>query len=224
MTGAEQLLDQASALLIDFDGPVATLMPPPRNSEAADRARASVDGSQFSRHVLSTTDHLAVLRFALRFGTDTLTLVEQACTAAEIEAASTCEPSPHASDLLSYARDRSIPVAIVSNNAEAAVRTFLIRMGWEQHIDVYSCRTPASVHMLKPNPHLLSHSLAALDVLPPAAVFIGDSVSDAVAGAALGVPVVGLAKDDVRRRELLDAGAQVVVTKGDRPALLSDAR
>ena len=39
MTTAYELIANCSALLLDFDGPMAALMPPPLNAQAAERVR-----------------------------------------------------------------------------------------------------------------------------------------------------------------------------------------
>lgn len=220
MTTAAQLLDQAHALFLDFDGPIAALMPPPVNAEAASKARAQLRGVEMPPEIATTTDHLAVLRYAMEH-TDAVSRVEAACTAAELEAAGSCASSPHALDLFNYAERRSIPLAIVSNNAESAVRTFITRMGWEHQVGAYACRTPETTRWLKPSPCLLRQAANALHVDVSTAVFVGDSVSDVVAGSAAGTPVIGLAKNDQRREELVSSGAAVVVTAGNRTELVA---
>ena len=63
MTTARELLHDADALLLDFDGPVAALMPPPANARAADLARGPLAGVAIPSPVAETTDHLAVLGY-----------------------------------------------------------------------------------------------------------------------------------------------------------------
>lgn len=215
------LFDRAKALLLDFDGPVADLLPPPVEAEAASRARAGLRGVDLPHEVATTTDYLDVLEYALENHPETVPRVEAACTAAEVDAARSCEPSPHAHDLFDYAERRSIPLGIVSNNAEEAVRVFLDRLGWEHRIGAYACRPSGAVDWMKPSPRLLRLAADALQVEPSEAVFVGDSVSDAEAANAAGAPVIGLAKGDEDRRRLHEAGADAVVLLGDRSALFA---
>lgn len=45
MTTAHELLTQARGLLLDFGGPLAALMPPPANAQAADKPGQRSTGS-----------------------------------------------------------------------------------------------------------------------------------------------------------------------------------
>lgn len=219
MSSAAALLHEAHAFLLDFDGPIAALMPPPTNAAAADQARAALGSSlRLPPHIADTTDHLAVLRYVAEQVPDRLLAVNNACTASELDAARKCAASPYAADLLALAKHREIPVAMVSNNAEVAVRAFFDLHGWREHVQTYACRTPATVNQMKPSPAYLQQAAGALGADLSRCVFIGDSVSDVEAGNAAGVPVIGLAKHDARRAALVDAGAADVVSLGDRAA------
>lgn len=219
MTTAHELLSQATALFLDFDGPVAALMPPPANAHAADRARAALGGLTIPEALRTSTDHLAVLRWALEEVPGKATDVDRACADAEREAAQSCKPSVHASDLVAFAEKRQIPVAMVSNNADAAVRAFMTRHGWNARVGAYACRTPETMTWLKPKPNLLQLAAKVLRIDVSGAIFIGDAVTDVIAGKAAGCRTVGLAKSERRYSELEDAGADSVVMLGDRPGL-----
>lgn len=220
MTTAPELLSRATALLLDFDGPVAALMPPPANAHAADRARAALGGSAIPESLLATTDHLAVLRWALDEVPGKALDVERACADAELEAAQVCKASVHAGDLIAFAGERQVPLAMVSNNADAAVRAFMTRHGWQSRVEAYACRTPETMDWLKPKPNLLQLAADVLRIDVSDAVFIGDAVTDVIAGKAAGCRIVGIAKSARRFGELEDAGADSVVMLGDRAALV----
>jgi phosphoglycolate phosphatase len=210
-----QLLDGASAMLLDFDGPLAALMPPPVNAQAAAAARAILEGVELPTDVASTTDHLAVLRWALEHLPAPLMLkVEAACARLEVEAAARCEESVNCHALLHFARRADLPVAVVSNNATPAVREFLRRTGWLPYVAVVSARTPDTVEWLKPRPDLLLVAADALRTDIGSTVFFGDSVSDVVAAKRAGCRVVGLYKGPQRMRELEAAGADLVESLG----------
>ncbi|MGH3999445.1 MAG: hypothetical protein ACRDTJ_18540, partial [Pseudonocardiaceae bacterium] len=130
-----ELLAQADALLLDFDGPLADLMPPPVNALAADAARAAIRDTPLPPDVATTTDHLAVLRHVIEQHSDLTTLVEHACTRAEVQAAQHCSPSVHAGNLFAHIRRHDLPSAIVSNNSEQATRVFLDRQDWTTDVD-----------------------------------------------------------------------------------------
>jgi phosphoglycolate phosphatase len=209
------LLEGASALLLDFDGPLAALMPTPKNAQAADAARSVLYGVDLPDDIASTTDHLAVLRWSLEHMPAPLMLkVETACTQAELAAAVDCREAVNCSALLSYAATAPLPVAVVSNNAASAVEAFLRRTDWLAHVAVISARTPETVEWLKPRPELLLVAADALGIDIGGAVFIGDAVSDVIAAKRAGCMVVGLHKNDRRMRELHAAGADILADIG----------
>lgn len=161
--------------------------------------------------IKQTTDHLTVLRWAADHASDRLADVERACTEVEFECAGTSEPSPEIRGLLAGARDRGIPVAIVSNNSEQAVREFLRRFDWARSIEPVLARTIQTAQLMKPHPYLVNAAVRLLRVAPSRCLFIGDAVSDVQAGRAAGVPVVGLAKTPTRGAQLEAAGARAVI-------------
>lgn len=118
MTGAAEIIAAAGALLLDFDGPITALMPPPLSAQAAERARAALQHVSLPSEIRSTTDHLAVLRYTAEHQYTELGSVEAACSAAEIDCARISQPSPEVQAILKGATRRSVPVAVVSNNSE----------------------------------------------------------------------------------------------------------
>ena len=213
MTDAWEIIASAKALLLDFDGPITALMPPPLNAEAADRARAALQVPSLSGEILTTTDHLAVLSFTAERFPGRFRDVERACAEAEIDCARSSQPSPEARDLVGCAQQRSIPVAVVSNNSVGAVRAFRQRFVWAEPLAVLACRTPEVAARLKPDPFLVYKALEALHVGGGDCVFVGDSVSDVKAGISAGVRVVGLAKNLERGRQLLEAGSIALIDR-----------
>lgn len=218
-TPAATYVLKAEALLLDFDGPIAALMPPPVNAHAADTVREAIHDLAVPAEIATSTDHLAILRYALAHRADQTRLVEAACTRAEIEAARTCAPSVHAATLFSHIQRRGVPAAVVSNNSEAAVRTFLDRYGWTSRVGVFSCRDPHRPDLMKPDPYLIEQAASALEVDLGDALFIGDTLSDIQAGNAAGVAVLALAKHPGRGEQFADAGAAAVMGLGDTHGL-----
>lgn len=214
MTDAWEIIAGAKALLLDFDGPITALMPPPLNAQAAERARAALDKSSLPAEIRTTTDHLAVLYFAAQHFPERFSAVEQACSKVEVDCARISRPSPEAQALLRCAESRPAPVAVVSNNSADAVREFLKRFTWAAPMRTLACRTPEVGTRLKPDPFLVREALGRLAVTDPAVcVFVGDSVSDVQAGNAAGVRVVGLAKTRARGLDLLESGAVALITR-----------
>lgn len=209
MTTVREALDQAKALLLDFDGPMARLMPPPVNAQVAERVR-NASGVTLPPALIESTDHLAVLKALVDYP-NALQAAEAAATRAEIECAQVCDVASWLEPLAIFVRERHIATAVVSNNSHEAVRTFLERHDVMLEIDAYACRTPMNVARLKPSPHLLHRALNCLGTPSCGALFIGDSVTDVRAGQALGVSTIGYAKNPSRANQLLTAGALTTI-------------
>lgn len=212
---ATELVTRADALLLDFDGPLAALMPPPANARAAEAVRRVIATLSLPAELATTTDHLALLRYVLAHHPDHAELVEQACTAAEVEAARTCAPSVHAAGIFAHIQRRALPTAVVSNNSELAVRAFLDRHGWTRRIDAFACRDPHRPGLMKPDPFLIHRAAEALSLDLGRTLFIGDTLSDIQAATAAGVAVLALAKHAERGVQFAAAGATAVVGLGD---------
>ena len=206
--------DEVSAVLLDFDGPVTALMPAPMNRHVADQARAALAAHDTvpPEPVASTSDHLAVLRWAGEHLPAAVEDVETACVAAEVTAARTTPLTTGAHDLLHACRGAGVPVVVVSNNAASAVEVFLAAQGMADLVQEVLGRPLNQPELMKPHPHLVQRALAAASVDPASAVLVGDSVSDVVVAHAAGVRAIGFAKHERRGRELREAGADFIVT------------
>lgn len=213
MTDAAEIIAKAGALLLDFDGPITALMPPPMNAEAASRVRAALRHSALPGEIQTTTDHLAVLRYVAEYVPAELNRIEQVCSSAEIDCARRSQPSREIRMLLGNAHRQAVPLAVVSNNSQSAVEAFLQRFSWTEPIEVLACRTPTTVLRLKPDPYLVKTAIQQLGVEAAHCVFVGDSATDVEAGRAAGVQVIGLAKTPQRGQELLDAGAVALIKR-----------
>ena len=80
---------------------------------------------------------------------------------------------------------RPVPVAVCSLNCEAACRTALETHDLAGHVDAVVGRDTVSEH--KPAPEPLLAALDRLGVSPEAAVFVGDTETDATTAAEAGV-------------------------------------
>lgn len=206
-----ELLRGARVVLLDFDGPVAHLFAghPAPDVAAAVRQFATVHGVDLSD--TRTDDPLVLLRAAYRhspeFGRD----VEAHVIEHEARAAGSAAPTPGAHQLIRAATASGRRVLIVSNNSEPAIRTYLARHDLTDHVAHIIGRPFGHPEQMKPDPHLLRAALDIARAEPTAAVFVGDSITDAIAGAAAGVPCIGYAKEPDRAEGLADADAFVVV-------------
>lgn len=212
---AAQLVEEAHAILLDFDGPITLLMPPPANAHAAAAARAALAGLDTPPDVTTTTDHLAVLRWSATGPADRLAAVEQACIDAEVEAARHSDPTPGALDFLRACKRVAKPVVIVSNNAADSVVTYLNRYDATSLVRGIVGREPRRPDLLKPHPSLVLAALDLAQVRAEEAVLIGDSVTDIQVAHATGVRAIGYAKTPARGRKLDGAGADALVDDMD---------
>lgn len=209
---AADLVASASAVLLDFDGPVTALMPPPVNQRAADSARAALPaGAQaMPPEVATSTDHLAVLRWAATQGFEALDAVERACIEAEVDAAARSTPTLGALEFLRACAAQEKPVAIVSNNSAEAVRVHLNKFQANGLVRGVVGRAPHHPELMKPHPSLVLAALEITQTTPARTVLIGDSVSDIEVSHLAGLRAIGFAKTPTRGRELDDAGADAI--------------
>lgn len=216
---AEELLEAAGSVLLDFDGPVTQLMPPPRNMEAANATRAPLRTSAvpLPEDVAETTDHLTVLRFAGDLDPTILAAVETAAVAAEVDAAQTCRPTPGADGFLQWCADHHKPVVIVSNNSADAIHAYLNRFALHHLIRGIVGRPWCHPHLMKPHMSLVNAALALVPLRDPKPVLIGDSVTDIEVAHAAGMPAIGFAKTPERGCLLNEHGADALTTFSGSP-------
>ncbi|MGL5866584.1 MAG: HAD family hydrolase [Dermatophilaceae bacterium] len=211
---AAELVAQAAVVLLDFDGPITPLMPPPVNAEAAETARAALRPfvGRFPEGIETTTDHLAILRYTGQHHPNALPAVEQACIDAEVTAAQTAIPTDGAQELLVTCANRGQPVAIVSNNDRACIDTFLERHHWTDLVEAIVGRTPGHPDLMKPDPASVVAALAALHAKADSAVLIGDSPGDVEASRrAGGVPAIAFVNRPSKRGALTRANPAAVL-------------
>lgn len=210
-TQLADLLRGARVVLLDFDGPVAHLFAGYRAPDVADAIRqfAQVHGVDLSD--TRTDDPLVLLRAAYRnspeFGRD----VEAEVIEHETRAAAVSAPTPGAHELIHSAVVSGRAVLIVSNNSERAIRTYLARHDLTDQVAQIVGRPFGHPEQMKPDPHLLRAALDIARAAPAESVFVGDSITDAIAATAAGVPCIGYAKQHDRAEGLADAEALVVV-------------
>ncbi|MFK0192552.1 HAD family hydrolase [Kitasatospora sp. NPDC090308] len=102
-------------------------------------------------------------------------------------------------------------VLIVSNNAGAAIETYLAEQGLTSLVAGVFGRVPGDPSSMKPNPRLLAAAMAAAGMGPEGTMFIGDAARDVEAGNAAGVPTIGYANKPGKGAKLSVAGAVAIV-------------
>jgi len=111
--------------------------------------------------------------------------------------------------LLPGATRAGLGLAIVSANAESAIRAALARLGLLEHFTAIVGRDPC--RPLKPEPDMHHEALRALGCDGEAALGIGDSTNDVRAACAAGMLAVGVAGGEGSPEDLLAAGASFVL-------------
>lgn len=212
MPDASTIVKAASAILLDFDGPVTRLMAPSTAAQAAQAARRGLfnAAAPVPASLESSKDHLEVLRYAGTLDRVAIRMTDDACIKAETAAAATSEPTPGARDMLKAAANRGQEVIIISNNAPEAVEAFLTRTDLTGYVDLVIGRPPRRPDLMKPNPFMVRGALTRIGLPAAEAVMIGDSPSDIQAAHAATVPAVGFARTPAKARKLAEAGADGV--------------
>jgi HAD superfamily hydrolase (TIGR01509 family) len=208
------IIGRTRHLLLDFDGPICSIFAglPALSVAAQLQELLRSDGTPLPDHVASEDDPIEVLRFTSSLDLNTAALVETALRDAELAATATATPTPNVRDVLLACHQTGRPVAVISNNAQAAVETYLQAHHLAEHIDVIVGRTDPDPRLLKPHPHLVLRALDALHGDPATSAFIGDSTSDIHSAKAAGTHAVGFANKPGKFERLQQAGADAIVT------------
>lgn len=210
-----QLLGEAGAVLLDFDGPVCSIFagyPAPQvAAELVDllrRERVAVP-PDLAREL----DPLEVLRRAGAAGDHGVTrAVEDALCAAERRAVETAVPTPYGREVIVASRQAGMPVAVVSNNSAGAVSAYLAAHRLAAYVSPVVGRAHAKPELMKPNPVPILQAVRAVGEQPARCVLIGDSLSDIEGARAAGVRVIGYANRPSKVEAFRSAGAHVVIT------------
>jgi phosphoglycolate phosphatase len=209
---AVNLLKDAEAVLLDFDGPICRIFAgfPAPMVAAHLRDLIASRGVRLPHQLYDEPDPLNVFRFAATLGPDTCKLVEDALRDAEIRASHSAEPTPHAEDFMRAWRRTGRTLAVVSNNSQAAVESYLRARVVRRYVDAIAARTEPDPTLMKPNPHLVLQALRQVDATQPV-VMIGDSESDIQSARAAGVPSIGYANKPGKEERLRQAGADAII-------------
>jgi HAD superfamily hydrolase (TIGR01509 family) len=210
-----RILANTKALLLDFDGPICSVFAGIPASVVAGQLRAVLaDGGHFDLpdEVQATNDPFDVLFYAAELGPDEARYVEASFRAHEIEAVQVAKSNPNSIDLMRAWNKTGRPLAVVSNNSATAVATYLDLHDLGNEVDLVSARVGADIHLLKPNPFLVSSAVRGLAVPATQCVLIGDSVTDIQAAKAAAVKAVGYANRAAKIVQFAPLGPSVIIT------------
>lgn len=212
--GTSALLEHASCVLFDFDGPLADLFAGHPASRIADRLRRRAGRLGVPPAELPETgDPLRILRIAARHDSTgrIAAELEEQLTREEVHAARTAPPVPYADRLVERLVADGRQVAVTTNNSARAALVYLQRRGLAGYFGSHVHGRAADPALLKPHPDCLERAVASAGTSPADCLMIGDAPSDFAAAARLGVPFVGYARNERKAEELRQAGAEHVV-------------
>lgn len=199
-------------LLLDFDGPVCSVFAGFPASEVSRKLRRYLRNEVPSGWMADTNDPHEVLRASAELGSNVAERAHQELTRLEVEAVKTAEATPYTVDLIGRAKTAGAKVAIVSNNAQKAVDSYLSTNGLLANIDNVSARSTPDPTLMKPNPYLVTKAVTALNAERRSSALVGDQVSDVIAAHRAGVRAVGYANKSGKADRFKDVSADLIIT------------
>ena len=137
----------------------------------------------------------------------------------ELEAAGSTSLLPGVVDTLKALRAMGLRIGLCTINSEKSVDRILVRFGVAALFDVTISRN--QVKHVKPDPEHLDAALKILGASPEETVVIGDSRVDMQSAKGLGAVAVGLPTGVSTVEQLMNGGADYVVTSmADLPVLM----
>ncbi|WKV73035.1 HAD-IA family hydrolase [Streptomyces sp. PCS3-D2] len=207
------VLANARVIFFDFDGPVCDVfagLPAPEVAKQLTALLAAQDEAAGAK-AAETDDPIEVMRIAHEAGDEIGRTVEQALTAAEVEAVAVAgPPTPGAVEALEAVRASGRAVAVVSNNSAECVQRFLEKHGLGELVAKVIGRPSGQPHLMKPNPFPLIGAAKQMQMDVTHCTLIGDSLTDIQAAHAARTKVIGYANKPHKADLFADAGADAV--------------
>ncbi|MEM2280652.1 MAG: HAD family hydrolase [Candidatus Bathyarchaeia archaeon] len=137
----------------------------------------------------------------------------------ELEAAKTTSLTSGAVEVLRTLKEMGLKIGVCTVNSEKSVEHILKKFKLVEFFDAVTPRD--RVKNVKPDTEHLERTLETLEVSPEEALVVGDSTVDMRCAKGLGAVAVGLLTGVSTARELIDAGADYLVTSiTDLPTLV----
>jgi HAD superfamily hydrolase (TIGR01509 family) len=211
------VLRRSPVILLDFDGPVCSVFAGYPAPQITDELRAvAVDQvGELPATLDGITSPHEFLSASAEVSAELARQIEEALQAAEIKAVESAAPTPGVDEFLAACREAGRQLAIVSNNCEASVRTYLDRVGLTRFVQHIEARDPSDPALMKPNPYLIEQAAQALGTSPSRCALIGDQTTDIQAARAIGAASIGYANKPGKADDLTAAGADAVIATID---------
>ncbi|MEV6500724.1 HAD family hydrolase [Streptomyces prunicolor] len=220
------------AVLFDFDGPVCDLFRGAPTDDVAEQVKETArlywgwrdpqDQGLLDPEVESCNDSHGILRRLRdmyerpapkkRLSAEPLKRAEEIVTEQETRALRTAVPAPHIVTLVDLLHELDMPMAVVSNNAEGPIRTYLEHLDFDKKFNGVFGRDPHDARHMKPDPHCVRLAIEHLGVPASSCILIGDQITDLEAARELGAWFIGYAQEEERAREMKQAEADAVVS------------
>lgn len=141
----------------------------------------------------------------------------------ELEAAKTTYLLPNVLETLKILKEMGLKIGLCTVNSEKSASYILKTFGVAGFFDTVIPRN--KVKRVKPSGEHLEAVLKALKVSPKEALLVGDATRDMECAKELKVMAVGLSTGISTQKELMNAGANYLVTSiGDLPSLIETAK
>jgi HAD superfamily hydrolase (TIGR01549 family) len=141
----------------------------------------------------------------------------------ELEAAKTTSLLPSVVETLKILKEMGLKIGLCTVNSEKSASYILKRFGIADFFDAVIPRN--KVKHVKPSGEHLEAVLKALKVSSKEALLVGDAARDMQCARELKVMAVGLSTGISTQRELMNAGANYLITSiADLPSLIDPAR
>jgi HAD superfamily hydrolase (TIGR01509 family) len=209
---AADLVARAQLVLLDFDGPICAVFAGYRAHEVAAQIMKHAANAGIVLRPADPDDPISVFKATAGMSPEAIAAVQDALVAEESRALSRTAPHPGIPELIGQLRERGHRLVVVTNNGADPVSEFIEHHDLAHDLDAVIGRDPHHPELLKPAPESITRALVLLDVPAEATVFVGDSITDVLAGQAAGVPVIGYANKPGKDQRLRDAGADAIIT------------
>jgi phosphoglycolate phosphatase len=137
----------------------------------------------------------------------------------ELEAAGTTNLLPGAHDTLKTLKQTNLKIALCTVNSQKSTNYIIKRFKLTEYFDAKVPRD--EVLDVKPHPVHLEAALNSIEASPSETIVVGDSVSDMQSAKELSVLAVGLTTGVSTKDQLMNAGANYIITSiTDLPVLI----
>lgn len=210
----DSILGRTRFLLLDFDGPVCDIFAGLPATTIAERLRKLITGQGIvlPDDIARTPDPIEIFIYSATVSTELAARVEAEMGDQELAAVATAKPTPYVHDVVTSCQDSRRLVAVVSNNSDRAVRSYLAAHGLNDRIELVAARTSSDPALLKPSPHLITQAMTGLGAPCGECIIVGDSTTDMEAADLAGIDSVGYANKPGKHASLTKAGATAVVS------------